>query len=85
VRVGAERDTVLESVKDSALAMYDRSLALRVADRTAALGAFDRMTTREARALGTMYGADVLLVDVTRPFDLPVLYRNTAFVVYDLR
>lgn len=85
VRLAAERDVLLESGKDSALAIYDRGIAMRVAERSAALQDFDRFTTADVRALATRYGLDVFVVEEPRSFDLPVLYRNSQFVVYDLR
>jgi hypothetical protein len=85
VRVGAHRDTLLESGKDSSMAMYDRDIARRVKDRTAALADFDRLDATRARALAARYRLDVLVEPTTRALDLPVLYHNADFVVYDLR
>lgn len=85
VRVAAQRDTVLESVKDSALALYDRDVAVRVSIRTQDLVDFDRMTEARARILATRYDADVLVVESAHVLALPVLYRNAQFVIYDLR
>ena len=85
VRLAAERDTLLESGKDTALAMYDRSVAMRVVERASALGDFDRLTASDARALGRRFAADVLVAERRHPIDLPVLYQNERFVVYDLR
>jgi hypothetical protein len=85
VRVAALRDTVLEVSKDSALAMYDRAIAMRVADRAAALADFDRLTTAGARALDARYDVDALVVEHPASVELPVLYRNARFVIYDLR
>ena len=85
VRVAAERDTVLELSKDPAIAMYDRSLALRVADRERALEGFAEFGTDDVRRAGHTFAADVAVVSRSQPLDLPVLYSNTGFVVYDLR
>jgi MYXO-CTERM domain-containing protein len=85
VRVAALRDTLLESGKDSAMAMYDRTVALRVADRTRALADFDTMTLPDLQRLDAAYGLDVFVDRVDRSWPLPVLYRNDEFVVYDLR
>jgi hypothetical protein len=85
VRVAALRDTVLESGKDSAMAMYDRDVALRVAERTRALADFDTMSLADLRRLDTAYGLDVFVDRVDRAWDLPLLYRNAEFAVYDLR
>ena len=84
VRLAAEKDTLLEFGKDSALAMYDRRIAMAVADRLDALRDFDRLTTDDMRALKARYGLDVVIVDARRTLDLPVLYRNQQFVIYTL-
>jgi hypothetical protein len=67
------------------MAMYDRDVARRVKDRTAALADFDRLDATRARALAARYHLDVLVEPTARPLDLPVLYHNADFVVYDLR
>ena len=85
VRVGAHRDTLLESGKDSSMAMYDRDVARRVKDRTTALADFERLDATRARALAARYHLDVLVEPTARPLDLPMLYHNADFVVYDLR
>jgi hypothetical protein len=85
VRAGAGRDTVLEIAKDSAMAMYDRTVAMRVADRAAALAGFANRSTDDVRALDARYGLDVVIVERGHRLDLPELYRNARFVIYDLR
>lgn len=85
VRLAARRDTLLESGKDTSMAMYDRSVAMRVRERSAALTGFDRITTADVRALDAKFALDVFVTDLDRPFDLPVLYRNRRFAIYDLR
>ena len=85
VRLAAERDTVLESGKDTALAMYDRTVAMRVAERASALGEFDRLTAADARILDQRFDVDVLVTERRQPIELPVLYQNDRFVIYDLR
>ena len=85
VRVAARKDTLLESVKDSAMAMYDRDSAMRVAARSAALARFDEMTTDDIRALDARFGLDAFVVEANRTFGFAVLYRNAQFVIYDLR
>lgn len=83
VRVSAARDVLLENVKDGSIAMYDRPVALRVADRRAALGDFDALTAPGARALAARYDLDCLISE--RPLELPELYRNARFRVYRLQ
>jgi hypothetical protein len=86
VRAGALRDTVLEQSKDSALAIYDRAIAMRVAERMDGLGGFGTLDdATRARALGARYGAHVLILERSRALDLPVLFENTGFRIYDLR
>jgi hypothetical protein len=85
VRLAGRRDTLLESGKDTSMAMYDRDVAMRVRERTAALASFARFTTADVRALAARFGLDVLVADAGSGFDLPALYRNGRFVMYDLR
>lgn len=85
VRVAASRDVVLEAVKDSAISLYDRHVAMRVFERTQSLGSFGSMSVEDARALGRQYGAAVLVTEATQTLALPRLYTNPGFTVYDLR
>lgn len=85
VRVAASRDVVLESVKDSAISMYDRAVAMRVAERTNTLARFIDMSADDARVIGRKYSATVLVTESTQPLALPQLYANAGFTVYDLR
>jgi hypothetical protein len=85
VRLAAEKDTLVESGKDTALAMYDRQIAMAVADRLAAVGDFDRLTTADVRARAARFGLDVMVIESDRRLDFPELYRNRQFVIYDLR
>lgn len=83
VRVTAARDVFLEEVKDAAVAMYSRDVALRVVERTRAVGDFTRMTAERAQALDARYGLDFLVT--TASLNLPVAYRSAPFTVYSLR
>jgi hypothetical protein len=85
VRTAALRDTLLEAGKDAAMAMYDRDVAMRMADRMAALSGFDRLTTGDVLGLDARYDLDVAVVETAQRLELPELYRNASFVVYDLR
>jgi hypothetical protein len=85
LRLAATKDTVLESVKDSALSLYDRDIALRVAARTRDLVDYDRLTTTRVARLDDTYDLDAVIVETHHLLDLPVLYRNAQFVIYDLR
>lgn len=82
LRVAAARDVFLENVKDEAMSMYNRPMALRVAERQAALGAFEDRTAADLQALARRYGLDVVVAE--RDLGLPELYRNHQFRVYRL-
>jgi hypothetical protein len=83
VRVSAERDVLLEEVKDSALAIYSREVAARVVDRTQAVGDFATLTAEHARELARRYDLDFLVTE--NDFALPLAYRNDQFRIYSLR
>ncbi len=85
VRVSASRDVIVESVKDSAISMYDRDVAMRTAERLAALGAYDTLTTAQAVSLARHFGASVIVTETAHPLNLPVLHRNPGFAVYQIR
>jgi hypothetical protein len=83
VRVAGARDVFLEDVKDSAVAMYSRDVAVRVVERIHAVGDFTQLTADRARALDARYGLDFLVT--TASLDLPVAYARAPFTVYSLR
>jgi hypothetical protein len=83
VRVAAARDVLLEEVKDSAVAIYSRDVAVRVVERIAAIGDFAELTPHGARELADKYDLDYLVVD--REMRLPLSYRNERFWIYSLR
>jgi len=83
VRVSAERDVLLEEVKDAALAMYSRDVAVRVVERTNAVGDFTQMTADRARALAARYDLDYLVTTAELP--LPPAYANGQFRIYSLK
>jgi hypothetical protein len=82
VRVAASRDVFLEEVKDSAMAIYSRDVAVRVVERTAALGDFAALTADRARELARSYQLDYLVTPADLP--LPLAYRNSQFRIYSL-
>lgn len=82
VRAAAGRDVYLEEVKDAAMAMYSRDMAMRVLERTRALGDFGGLTAGRARALAASHDLHVLITEAT--LDLPVAYRNDRFTVYEI-
>jgi hypothetical protein len=83
VRAAGHRDVLLDAMKDSALAMYDRGIAMRVADRQRALRDFRWDTPDGARALSQRYELDYLVT--SRTLDLPVAYRAGSLTIYRLR
>jgi len=85
VRVAALHDTVLEQSKDSAMAMYDRAIALRISDRASALSDFGAFTEELFRTVGRRFGASLLVVERPPDLTLPRVYQNARFAIYDLR
>ena len=83
VRVSAERDVFVEEVKDSAIAIYSRDVALRYLERTEALGDFGELDAGRARDLAKTYDLDYLVTESDLP--LPLGYANEQFRVYRLR
>jgi hypothetical protein len=85
VRVAALRDTVLESVKDTAMAIYDRDVAMRVGERVHTLQGFADFPDDRMREIANRYHADVLVFDRSRPLAFPIVYENARFVIYNVR
>jgi hypothetical protein len=82
VRVAGRRDVYLEDVKDTALALYSREVAMWVLGRIQDAQSFDSLTPVQLRALADRYDLDYLVVE--REIDLPVAYRYDQFRVYSL-
>jgi hypothetical protein len=83
VRVAGERDVFVEAVKDAALGMYDRRIAVRTDERLQALPDFEGLTVERARELATRYDLDYLVTEGT--LNLPLAFESGALRVYDLR
>ncbi|MCX6552059.1 MAG: hypothetical protein NTY02_13845 [Acidobacteria bacterium] len=83
VRVAAGRDVYLEEVKDTAMAMYSRRVAERVAERIGALGDFATLTPASAHALAVRFDLDYLVS--TRTLDLPAAHRSGGLTIYRLK
>jgi hypothetical protein len=83
LRVAGERDVFVETVKDQAIGMYDRDVAMRTRDRLAAAGDFGSLTPDRARGLGVTYGLDYLITD--RSLDLPLAFESGQLRIYRLR
>lgn len=82
VRVAGERDVYLEEVKDLALALYSRDVAVEALRRIADARDFESLTPAQLRDLAGRYDLDYLVVE--HDVDLPVIYRNEQFRVYSL-
>ena len=83
VRAAGHRDVLIDQLKDPAIAMYDRAIAMRLADRERALAALAWDTPDGARALARRYGLDYLVID--RALALPLAHRSGSLFVYRLR
>jgi hypothetical protein len=83
LRVAGRRDVLVEGVKDAAIGMYERDVAMRTHDRLAEIDPFDRITPDRARALGARYGLEYLVT--AQSLDLPLAYADGALRVYRLR
>jgi hypothetical protein len=83
VRLTARRDVLVEGVKDAALSLYDREVAVRVQSRIEAIGDFSALDGPKARALAERFDLDVLVID--RDLPLPEIHRDDPFRVYRLR
>ena len=82
VRVSAERDVLIEDVKDSAIAIYSRDVAMRYLERTRAIGDFSGLTAETARQLAARYDLDYLITEADLP--LPRAYSNQQFNIFAL-
>jgi hypothetical protein len=83
LRAAGRRDVLIETLKDRAIAMYDRGIALRVGDRLRALEALRWDTPDGARGLARRYDLDYLVID--RALDLPLVHRAGSLYIYKLR
>ena len=83
VRVAGERDVFVEALKDVALGMYDRGIAMRTRDRIRELADFESLSTPRARQLAATYNLDYLVTGGA--LDLPVAFESGALRVYKLR
>lgn len=83
VRVAGERDVFVEAIKDGAVGMYDRRVAIRTRERVEALGDFTTLTPERARALAAQYDLDYLVAE--QSLDLPLEFSSGAIRIYRLR
>jgi hypothetical protein len=80
--VSGERDVYLEEVKDLALALYSREVAVEALQRIRDVQNFSALTSEQLTALASRYDLDYVVAD--RDLDLPLAYRNEQFRVYSL-
>jgi hypothetical protein len=83
VRVAGQRDVCVEAIKDGALGMYERSIAMRTRERVEAIGDFNALTSDKAAALSARYDLDYLVTDQELP--LPLAFSSGAVRIYRLR
>jgi len=83
VRVAGQRDVFVEGIKDAAIGMYEREVAIRTRDRLQELRDFDTLTPARATALGARYQMDFLVT--VQALDLPVAFSSGPLRVYRLR
>jgi hypothetical protein len=83
LRVAGQRDVFVEGIKDAAIGMYERDVAIRTRDRLAELKDFDTLTPERARSLAERYRLNFLVT--TQRLDLPVAYSSGPLLVYRLR
>jgi len=83
LRVAGERDVFVESVKDAALGMYDRRIAVRTDERIRAIPDYDRLAAPEARRLGGQYDLDFMITE--QQLDLPLVFESGRLRVYRLQ
>ena len=77
LRVSARRDLFLDASKDPAVALYNRAVAMRVAERSDALADFRTLTLDRVRELTRRYDLDYLITEAVLP--LPLAYQNARF------
>jgi hypothetical protein len=82
VRVAAERDVYVEAIKDGAVGMYDRAVAMRTRERVEALGDFMTLTPEHAQLVARQYNLDYLVTEAR--LDLPLAFSSGAIRVYRL-
>jgi hypothetical protein len=83
LRMAAERDVFVEAVKDGAIGMYDRAIAMRTRARLAAVGDFRALTPGRARQLAAEHKLDYLVTE--QQVALPLRFQSGPIRVYALR
>jgi hypothetical protein len=83
VRVAGERDVFVEGIKDAAIGMYERDVAIRTRDRILELDGYEGMTVERVRALAAKYALDFMVTE--EDLALPIAYSSGPLRVYRLR
>ena len=83
VRVAGERDVLVEAVKDAAIGMYAREIAVRTEQRVRDVGDFNTLTAETAARIAARYDMDYLVTESR--LDLPLAFESGALRVYRLR
>lgn len=83
VRVAGERDVHVEAVKDAALGMYDRAIALRTDQRLREVENYDALTAAQAVELAARYDLHYMVTESA--VDLPLAFESGPLRVYRLR
>ena len=83
LRLAGQRDVFVEAIKDGAVGMYDRSVALRTRERFEALGDFRILTPEHVRVLTQKYDLDYLVTEQELP--LPLEFSSGPIRIYRLR
>jgi hypothetical protein len=83
LRIAGERDVFVEGMKDIAIGMYDRDVAMRTAERLARLPGFDSLNAADARRLAAEYDLDYLVTESR--IDLPMAFASGRLRVYQLQ
>jgi hypothetical protein len=81
-RVVAQRDVLLEVVKDRAMAMYSREAAVRLEERLQAAGDVAALDEGRIAALAKQYDLDYLVTE--RELNLPMVRQEGALRLYRL-
>jgi hypothetical protein len=83
LRVSGRRDVFIEATKDPAIAMYDRRVAMRVAERLPLVSDFDALSAAALLDLSRRYDLDYVITESA--LSLPLAYRHAPLNVYRLR
>ncbi len=83
LRIAGERDVFVEGMKDIAIGMYDREVAMRTAERLAALPNFESLNASGVRTLAAEYDLDYVVTESR--MDLPMAFESGRLRVYRLQ